>query len=88
MTQTNALTAFMPYADDSTSVHVGGLTVENQQDRIALYGNIELTHDQQGFAYAQQLKVLLDAIVQQLASESLPKQIASPSIETVDNPFE
>jgi hypothetical protein len=88
MTQTNDMAAFVPYADDAISVQVGGMTLENNLDQIALYGNIDLTRDQQGLAHAQQLKALLDAIVQQLSSEDLPEQIASPNVETVDNPFE
>ncbi len=88
MTQNNEMAAFVPYADDAISVQVGGMTLENNLDQIALYGNIDLTRDQQGLAHAQQLKALLDAIVQQLSSEDLPEQIASPNVETVDNPFE
>lgn len=88
MTQNNDMAAFVPYADDAISVQVGGMTLENNLDQIALYGNIDLTRDQQGLAHAQQLKALLDAIVQQLSSEDLPEQIASPNVETVDNPFE
>jgi len=88
MNQVNHTEAFVPYADDAASVQIGGMTLENQLDRIALYGNIDFTRDQQGLAQAQQLKALLDAIVQQLSSEVLPEQIESPSVETVDNPFQ
>ncbi|MEY2863244.1 MAG: hypothetical protein RLY58_951 [Pseudomonadota bacterium] len=81
------MTEFKPYADDALSLQVAGLTLENQQDRIALYGQIDLTRDQQGLAHAQQLKAWLDAIVTTLCAETLPERIQNERIEAVDNPF-
>lgn len=81
------MSAFKPYADDTQSLQVAGLTLENQQDRIALYGQIDLTRDQQGLAHAQQLKAWLDAIVASLSAETLPERIQNERIETIDNPF-
>jgi hypothetical protein len=81
------MTEFKPYADDALSLQVAGITLENQTDRIALYGQIDLTRDQQGLAHAQQLKTWLDAIVTTLAAQTLPERIQNAPIETVDNPF-
>lgn len=81
------MSAFKPYADDTQSLQVAGLTLENQQDRIALYGQIDLTRDQHGLAHAQQLKAWLDAIVASLSAETLPERIQNERIETIDNPF-
>ena len=81
-----------PFANDNASLGIGGLTVENHLDRVVLYGNLELTLDQIGLAYARELKALLDAVVVQLEGEAdqLPPQISQPNVEnfdTVDNPF-
>jgi len=81
--------SIQPFANDNASLGVGGLTIENHLDRVVLYGNLELTLDQAGLAYARELKALIDAVVVQLEGEAdqLPTQIAQPSVETVDNPF-
>ena len=78
-----------PFADDTSSFGIGDLTIENQFDRVVLYGNLELTLDQVGLAHARELKALIDAVVVQLEGEAdqLPPQIAQPNVETVDNPF-
>lgn len=78
-----------PFADDTSSFGIAGLTIENHPDRVVLYGNLELTLDQVGLHHAQQLKTLIDAVLAQLEAEGeqLPEQIAQPNVETVDNPF-
>ncbi|MEC7120916.1 MAG: hypothetical protein VXW65_13585 [Pseudomonadota bacterium] len=80
---------FQPFADDNASFGIDGLTLENHPDRVVLYGNLELTRDQAGLAYARRLSALLAETVAQLeaAGEQLPDQIAQPTVETVDNPF-
>lgn len=80
---------FKPFADDRSSDQIGDLTLENQLDRVVIYGNTELTRDQVGLAQAKQLKQLMEAIIETLeATDALPKALpkASPA-ETVDNPF-
>ena len=79
-----------PFADDSTSTTVAGLTVENGTDAIALYGQSDITRDKAGLAHARALKALLDGIVRVLESDkNLPDRIAPPDKpETVKNPFE
>ena len=39
-----------PFADDSAASAIGGLTVENGRDRVALYGSLDLTRDRAGLA--------------------------------------
>ena len=79
-----------PFADDAASVSIGKLTVENGTDRIALYGSLDITRDQQGLAHARALLAIVQAAVQRLEGEkSLPASIppaAKP--KTVANPFE
>ena len=45
--------ALTPFADDAASVSVGKLTFENGTDRVALYGSLDITRDQQGLAHAR-----------------------------------
>ena len=69
-----------PFADDSASVSVGKLTVENGVDQIALYGSLDLTRDKHGLAQAFALKAVVDSIVQHLQAENdLPD--ALPSVQ-------
>ncbi len=83
------MTKLTPFADDSASVSIAELTIENGTDRIALYGSLDLTRDQQGLAHAHALKALVDQVVQRLeADKNLPNAVppaAAP--KTVDNPF-
>ena len=78
-----------PFANASESLGIGGLTVENRTDRVALYGSLDLTRDKQGLAHARKLKALLDEVVQALeAAKELPDRVAAPEApETVKNPF-
>lgn len=70
-------TKLKPYADDAASLSIEGLTIENGQDRIAVYGNLDLTRDKAGLQNARALKAVLDSIVQVLEAEkSLPDQVA------------
>lgn len=84
------MTKLHPFADDSTSLSVAGLTVENGTRRVTLYGSLDLTRDKAGLAEARALKVLVDAIVRTLeADHALPDQVAPPEPpRTVENPFE
>jgi hypothetical protein len=77
-----------PYANDSQSQQIGRLSIENQQDRVVLYGQMELTCDQVGLDQAQELLCILQAVVGHLqAVENLPVQLPTATVETVDNPF-
>ena len=44
-----------PFGDDSSSVGIGGLTVENGLDRVVLYGSLEITRDRAGLGLAREL---------------------------------
>ena len=78
-----------PFADDATALSIGELKVENGQDRIALYGSLDLTRDKAGLQHARELKALLDEILRVLeADKSLPASVPPPDKpQTVKNPF-
>ena len=55
-----------PYQNETTSLLIGDLTVENRLDRISLYGSLDITKDHIGLEDAQQLKDIIDSIVDTL----------------------
>lgn len=79
-----------PFANEADSMQIGELTMENGTDRIALYGNLDLTRDKDGLKNARLLKGILDQIVKTLESDkNLPDKVAPPKKpEQVKNPFQ
>jgi hypothetical protein len=76
-----------PFRNESDSLQIDELTVENRIDRISIYGSIDITRDQEGLALARHLKEILDLTLAELEKEELPERIAVATLETVDNPF-
>ena len=78
-----------PFADNKSTA-LGGLTVENAPDKVVLYGSLELTCDQAGLKQAQDLRSLLDAVIQALQGNAdLPAALPTPKRpRRVHNPFE
>jgi hypothetical protein len=78
-----------PYANESESLAVADLTIENRTDRIEIYGRIHLTRDKAGLADAKALKGILDDIVNVLeGQEDLPdKVVLTNAPRPVKNPF-
>jgi hypothetical protein len=78
-----------PFADDRASTTVGGLTIENGRDRVALYGSLDITRDKAGLEAARALKALLDATVTALEGDGALPETAKPPrpTRTVKNPF-
>lgn len=73
-------------ATESHSIH--DLTVENDVDRVNLYGNLQLTKDQAGLAAAKALQSILNNVVSALEAEvDLPAQIEIKDSNEVENPF-
>lgn len=73
-------------ATESHSIH--DLTVENDVDRVNLYGNLQLTKDQAGLAAAKALQSILNNVISALEAEvDLPAQIETKNGNEVENPF-
>ncbi len=39
-----------PFANESESLRLDDLTIENRTDKVSLYGSIEITRDKRGFS--------------------------------------
>jgi hypothetical protein len=83
------MAAIEPFANESDSLVIGGLTIENHTDRVSVYGSIDLTRDKLGLAHARALGSLVDSVIKALEAEKqLPEQVAPPETpEEVKNPF-
>ena len=79
---------FKPFVQGTESHSIHDLTLENDLDRVSIYGNLQLTKDQAGLAAAKALQAYLNAIVLQLEQEQqLPEKIQNSSETEIENPF-
>ena len=78
---------FQAYQNETDSLVIGELTVENRLDRISLYGSLELTKDKEGLQRAYALKRIVDAAIEVLRNTSLPDRIEPNATDSVINPF-
>lgn len=79
---------FMAYENETDSLQIDEMTVENRLDRISLYGSLELTKDVRGLESALKLKRIIDASIDALKREkNLPERITIQPCERVQNPF-
>ncbi|SFH13477.1 hypothetical protein [Methylobacterium gossipiicola] len=80
---------FAPFADDVAVQTIGGLSLENGRDAIAVHGSLDLTRDRAGLDRARALQAAVTAIVEALSGSDLPEAaeatVAEPTI--VRNPF-
>ncbi|MCM0043588.1 MAG: hypothetical protein NBV65_03045 [Burkholderiaceae bacterium] len=77
-----------PFANESDSVGIDELTVENRVDQLEIYGSLSITRDKAGLERALQLKDILDAAVKALQDDAaLPDRMAFKPTDKVDNPF-
>lgn len=82
-------TRFEPFADEATVQTIGGLSLENGTERIAIHGAVDLTRDSAGLARARLLAQTLAAIVTALEAQKLPEQVSDAvrPAASVKNPF-
>ena len=77
-----------PFQNESETLQIGELTIENRIDQLELYGSLAITRDKAGLQQALRLKALLDAAVLHLQNEKdLPEQVVFLKTNTSDNPF-
>ena len=83
-----------PFANNHQSMQVGGLVIENQKDKVIIYGDIDLTLDASGYEQAQQLQTLMSCIMKAFEGKDLYSNNEAKSKENddqlgkdIDNPF-
>ncbi len=83
-----------PFANDSQSMQIGDLVIENQTDKITIYGDIDLNFNSEGFEQAKALLELASKIVTAFQSDDryLKNDLASKDIDDqsdheIKNPF-
>ncbi|WP_114701809.1 hypothetical protein [Psychrobacter proteolyticus] len=83
-----------PFANDHQSMQIGDLVIENQKDKIIIYGDIDLNFDELGYKQAQQLHELSGKIVQAFEEKNIYSKNDAKSKENddqldkdIDNPF-
>lgn len=83
-----------PFANNHQSMQIGELIIENQEDKIIIYGDLDLYLDASGYEQAQQLHELTTKMLQafEKSSENSKKPLTSKEKndrpdEDIDNPF-
>ena len=77
-----------PFQNESETLQIGELNIENRIDQLELYGSLTITRDKAGLQQALRLKALLDAAVLYLQNKKdLPEQVVFKSLDSRDNPF-
>ena len=79
---------FQAFADDCSAYTLDNLTFENNADRLAIYGDIQIQRDQQGLQQLLALQSLINQAVKALqADDTLPEQLPATKHNEIDNPF-
>lgn len=79
---------FKAFENGTESHSIHDLTIENDVDRVSIYGNLQVTKDQAGLKAAQALQAVINQLVQQLESEvNLPEKIQNKDEDEIENPF-
>lgn len=83
-----------PFANNHQSMQIGELIIENQEDKIIIYGDINLVLNDVGYEQAKQLHELSSKILRAFESHSpysnddaKSKEKDDQSGEIIDNPF-
>ena len=77
-----------PFDNETQSISLSDLTIENRLDQLEIYGSLSITRDQAGLALALQLKQLIDDTVANLQqAQDLPSQLSPKPTDQIDNPF-
>jgi hypothetical protein len=81
------MSKFIPFSDESSTLAIGKLNVENRLDRVSLYGDLDLTLDTPGLEQAKTLQSLINRVVEELESRTLPDKVVTAPVVKVSNPF-
>ncbi len=83
-----------PFVNNHQSMQIGDLVIENQEDKIIIYGDINLVFNEAGYEQAQQLHELTSKIMLAFENRSQYSNFDDKSKEKddqadkiIDNPF-
>ncbi|WP_296190491.1 MULTISPECIES: hypothetical protein [unclassified Psychrobacter] len=83
-----------PFMNNHESMQIGDLVIENQEDKIIIYGDINLVFNDTGYEQAQQLHELTSKIMLAFKNRSQysnyddkSKQKDDQADKIIDNPF-
>ena len=87
-----------PFANDHQSMQIGNLVIENQTDKIIIYGDIDLLTDNSGYEQAKKLHELTSKILQFYENQDVSNNSYNKNDEVskskddwlddnIDNPF-
>ncbi len=79
--------AIQAFQNETESLTISELTIENRLDRVSIYGSVDITRDKQGLEYVLDLKRQIDAIAEYLKNEELPDRVEVAEIKEVENPL-
>ena len=82
---------FTPFANESDTIQINGLTIENRMDQVSLFGSIDFTNNKAGLEKVLQMKRIIDAVAAQLGENcqkgGLPEVVQIEQTVPVANPF-
>lgn len=79
---------FKPFENGTESSAIYDLTLENQTDCVSLYGNLQITKDQDGLKTAKALQAFVNDVVAALEQDKeLPEKVERAETQEVENPF-
>lgn len=78
---------FKPFEKGTESSVIEDLTLENDVDRVSIYGNLQITKDKVGLEQAKALQSFVNDVVAALEKEELPEKIERPAEQEINNPF-
>lgn len=85
---TNDIEVIAAFENESETVNINELIIENRFDRVSLYGSIDITKDKIGLKKIRAIKKQIDQIANKLENEDLPDEIEVLAAKIVQNPFE
>lgn len=78
---------FKPFQNGNESAVIYDLTLENDLDCVSLYGNLQITKDQEGLKTAKALQQFVNELVAALEQQDLPAKIERRPEKEIENPF-
>ncbi len=73
--------------DGNQSISIDELTLENSEDKLVIYGDLEITRDSAGLEKLEKLLSILEQTKQKLKEDNLVEKITVKESTIVKNPF-